>query len=1240
MDFEIGKTFTVRPSRGIGSSSKQAKVGKVKAVKQMIEVEFDKRTQYYAPEALCKDADWTFDEFQHASSFPEPLRRNRKQLTGTGSFHWYKGPDIPSETETTFFFELKIEQKFDYGFDIVLGFGKSMDSLPNTVDIPSLFVMQIGPPLTFPSKTSPMSNYCGKTGDILRCEYDISSQSIKFLANGTFVGYENVELSSDDPIAPYVAVWFQTSTVSLQTSGTLDKSKKATIDSVEVDLSNSFFFDALPHLKAEYQALRVISDEVKFARNMHSFLRNFSAKVEANTNEVHGDAALLGFVKVVKEIEKVSNVYDVAMSEIRDEVLRQISSTSYETTSELWGGGNCGGGSVSTTLSHKVVQLVVRRDTSKNFIHGQCKLLRENNTQHLPALRRRMKFLSDNISNLWQLFLQVGPENEDPWSQHVQKIDEVSLGSENDSAIMAIITSSIISVDEHSSVLSAYHPPRQTDIALNQLWSAISNMNVTPDFVKEKWTAALRAIDDEKKWREQGDAQMEFPSQEIIHNACSILKLLEKENKLLKKTIESYESMMKKHGQKTITSIPKDMDTLFRLKNEAEDILEELSITETRLRTMMRRGNRSARDIQDKKDELEKERVLYRTACKNVEKEKSRIAQLTLTEYPELPLLFPEADIMRIDDISEVGLLKYGIVFNPTNNANAFTDIQRLHSGRHDVYKATLDGRVCVLKGYRLLDPSDSRKLMREARTIQELNHPSVVDIDGVVLGEGNLHAYIQMPFYRGGNMLEWMEKGERSEEELRAILHEVTAAIEYIHSKGKIHCDIKLENIFMTTELSFASPKLGDFDISKSLDTQPGITTATTVAGTDIYISPERFAGEAASKQADIYALGVMMILVKHPKRSEFADALRHLNPTEAHARLLTWVRDLDQGSKQKEIVLAMIDKTPSARPTATEVLRSPYMNVSSAILDLGRKEALEREEQRRNEERNPSRKCIVCFEEFRLFDGVTCPSAEYNHFICDGCFSGCVTSQSSIENLDCLGKTECQICCPYRNIECDSGSLFSDSVVAQHVSEDTFKKYSNAKKQVMEKALQASIEAAERTRFEEELRRLQNMTELQRLVDIKRRKIEGMLSLKCPQPGCEAAFDEIEEGDCLAVRCQSCATAFCAWCLHNCREEGNDAHLHVVNCPEKPAGADPYFDTSPGRREWKNVTKTRQCRLIFEEMMGEEEDVRQKILLAIVPLLMARDMVDKFGEHLGARENCGMDLDSALAELQEAMS
>lgn len=148
-----------------------------------------------------------------------------------------------------------------------------MDSLPDSAHPPSLFVILIGTLtlVTFPSKSMVMSKYCEKTGDILRCEYDTSSPYIDFLANGLLLGSEKVELSPKESIAPYVTLWFQTSTISLHSSGMLDKNAPTDIDSLEFDSPNSFFFDTLPNLKTEYHALRVVGDEEIFALNIHSF---------------------------------------------------------------------------------------------------------------------------------------------------------------------------------------------------------------------------------------------------------------------------------------------------------------------------------------------------------------------------------------------------------------------------------------------------------------------------------------------------------------------------------------------------------------------------------------------------------------------------------------------------------------------------------------------------------------------------------------------------------------------------------------------------------------------------------------------------------------------------------------------------------------------------------------------------------------------------------------------------------
>ena len=46
----------------------------------------------------------------------------------------------------------------------------------------------------------------------------------------------------------------------------------------------------------------------------------------------------------------------------------------------------------------------------------------------------------------------------------------------------------------------------------------------------------------------------------------------------------------------------------------------------------------------------------------------------------------------------------------------SFSDVAKLYTGRHDVYRATLAGRVCVLKEFSLAQQSDKKRLLKEVR--------------------------------------------------------------------------------------------------------------------------------------------------------------------------------------------------------------------------------------------------------------------------------------------------------------------------------------------------------------------------------------------------------------------------------------------------------------------------------------------------------------------------------------------
>ena len=84
------------------------------------------------------------------------------------------------------------------------------------------------------------------------------------------------------------------------------------------------------------------------------------------------------------------------------------------------------------------------------------------------------------------------------------------------------------------------------------------------------------------------------------------------------------------------------------------------------------------------------------------------------------------------------------------------------------------------------------------------------------------------------------------------------------------------------------------------------------------------------------------------------------------------------------------------------------------------------------------------------------------------------------------------------------------------------------------------------ERARFESELKRMQEMDEVERTVLVLKRTIEDtILTKRCPR--CQQAFHDFD--GCFALTCSNkrCKAAFCAWCLTDC---GLDAHAHVAHC------------------------------------------------------------------------------------------
>jgi serine/threonine protein kinase len=143
----------------------------------------------------------------------------------------------------------------------------------------------------------------------------------------------------------------------------------------------------------------------------------------------------------------------------------------------------------------------------------------------------------------------------------------------------------------------------------------------------------------------------------------------------------------------------------------------------------------------------------------------------------------------------------------------------------------------------------------REAQVSASLNHPNLVTIFDEGAEQG-VH-YMSMEFIDGVDVHTVIKnKGKLGKEKTIKIISTVAEALDYAHSKGMIHRDIKSSNILLTDE---GRCLLTDFGLAHAVS-DSRLTQTGTVMGTPDYMSPEQAEGKTLDKRTDIYSLGVVM--------------------------------------------------------------------------------------------------------------------------------------------------------------------------------------------------------------------------------------------------------------------------------------------------------------------------------------------------------------------------------------------
>lgn len=227
------------------------------------------------------------------------------------------------------------------------------------------------------------------------------------------------------------------------------------------------------------------------------------------------------------------------------------------------------------------------------------------------------------------------------------------------------------------------------------------------------------------------------------------------------------------------------------------------------------------------------------------------------------------------------------------------------------------------------------RTLFREVDILGSLRHPNIVGYREVTIIGDTI--CLVMGYVPGVELFQWVAERKRlGERETAAILGQVLLAMAYLHERGIVHRDLKLENILVEpahgNDGSVPQVTLIDFGLARMLRPSPSEQLMCTRCGSEEYAAPEVIMGQPYDGRAsDAWSFGVVMFaclfgsLPFNPETgrpralAEKIVAASYHFPDDVH---------LTTSSMAVDLIRALLVREPAARPTIPNLLAHPWFD------------------------------------------------------------------------------------------------------------------------------------------------------------------------------------------------------------------------------------------------------------------------------------------------------------------------
>lgn len=213
--------------------------------------------------------------------------------------------------------------------------------------------------------------------------------------------------------------------------------------------------------------------------------------------------------------------------------------------------------------------------------------------------------------------------------------------------------------------------------------------------------------------------------------------------------------------------------------------------------------------------------------------------------------------------------------------------------------------------------------LTREIHHHRRLHHPNVMQLFEVLATESSIWMVTEL--CAGGELYDYLvEREVMPEAEARRIFGQLCLAVAYIHDRGIVHRDLKLENVLLDERCNV---KLGDFGFTREFE---GKNLMETFCGTTGYAAPEMLAGRRyTGEKVDIWSLGIILYAL-------VCGTLPFDDDDEAvmKGKILQGDYDLPEHLSEEccGLITRILQQDPSVRPTIKDILVHPWFTKSMA--------------------------------------------------------------------------------------------------------------------------------------------------------------------------------------------------------------------------------------------------------------------------------------------------------------------